>query len=79
MITKKGLLIAEQIKSIDLEKKEIVIKLEYLPFMTDSIKKADKLLEGLLEQKTRWKCPKCGGTMKFYHYQCSDCGFKKQL
>ena len=33
----------------------------------------------LKEQKTRWQCPKCLGTIKFYHYKCSDCGLKKQV
>ena len=31
----------------------------------------------LKEQKTRWQCPNCAGTIKFYHYRCLDCGFKK--
>ena len=35
--------------------------------------------EWLKEQKTRWRCPQCGGIIKFYHYTCSDCGFKKQI
>jgi len=25
-------------------------------------------------QRRRWKCNKCGGTIKFYHYQCDSCG-----
>ena len=33
----------------------------------------------LKEQKTRWQCHKCSGTIKFYHYECSDCGYKKQI
>jgi predicted RNA-binding Zn-ribbon protein involved in translation (DUF1610 family) len=33
----------------------------------------------LKEQKTRWQCPKCSGTIKFYHYKCSECEFKKQV
>jgi hypothetical protein len=33
----------------------------------------------LNEQKTRWHCPQCNGTIKFYHYKCSDCGLKKQI
>jgi phosphatidylglycerophosphate synthase len=30
-------------------------------------------------QKTRWKCPNCSGIIEFYHYRCSNCGFKKQI
>lgn len=33
----------------------------------------------LKEQKTRWQCPNCGGTIKFYHYKCSECGLEKQV
>jgi hypothetical protein len=35
--------------------------------------------EWLKEQKARWQCPRCSGTIKFYHYKCSDCGLKKQV
>jgi hypothetical protein len=24
-------------------------------------------------QKTRWTCPICGGTIRFYHYTCDKC------
>jgi len=33
----------------------------------------------LNEQKTRWQCPKCFGTIRFYHYKCPDCGLNKQI
>lgn len=33
----------------------------------------------LKEQNANWQCPKCPGTIKFYHYKCSDCGYQKQL
>ena len=49
-----------------------------LPSNLKRIKKIG-IQKWLLEQKTRWKCPKCGGTINFYHYKCSDCGFKKQI
>lgn len=25
-------------------------------------------------QKQKWTCSLCGGSVKFYHYTCSDCG-----
>ena len=49
-----------------------------VPSNLERIKKigVQKWLE---EQKTRWQCPNCHGTIKFYHYTCSDCGLKKQV
>jgi hypothetical protein len=49
-----------------------------LPSNLKRIKKIG-IQKWLKEQKTRWQCPKCLGTIKFYHYQCSDCGLKKQI
>ena len=28
----------------------------------------------LENQKQRWQCPDCGGTITFYHYRCNTCG-----
>ena len=33
--------------------------------------KLDKYLQ---YQKEKWKCPDCGGTVKFYIYSCDKCG-----
>lgn len=30
--------------------------------------------EFLQNQKERWLCPSCGGTVHFYRYTCSQCG-----
>jgi hypothetical protein len=49
-----------------------------LPKNLKRIKKIGKQ-DWAIEQKTRWKCPKCGGIIKFYKYSCSDCGNKKQI
>lgn len=35
-----------------------------------------KLDKFLLFQKEKWKCPDCGGTVRFYIYSCDKCGKK---
>ncbi|MBI9050858.1 MAG: DUF3795 domain-containing protein [Anaerolineaceae bacterium] len=30
----------------------------------------------LENQQKRWTCPNCEGTIKFYHYKCSKCGYE---
>ena len=45
-----------------------------LPNNLERIKKIG-IKKWLREQKTKWQCPKCSGTIQFYHYKCSDCGF----
>ena len=30
----------------------------------------------LKNQKNRWACPNCDGTIKFYYYKCDKCGNK---
>lgn len=47
----RSLLVCNNIKSIDLEKKEITFKLQYPSFLKDTQEYADKLLEKLLEQQ----------------------------
>ena len=49
-----------------------------LPSNLERIKKIG-IEKWLKEQKTRWQCPKCLGTIRFYHYKCPHCGFKKQV
>jgi hypothetical protein len=28
----------------------------------------------LVEQEEKWRCPQCGGVVRFYVYRCPDCG-----
>ena len=55
-------------------------KFKYRHELPSNLKRIKKvgLQTWLIEQKTRWQCPKCGGTIKFYHYKCSDCGLKNK-
>ena len=56
-------------------------KYQYRHELPSNLKRIQKIeIENWLkEQKTRWHCPNCAGTIKFYHYRCLDCGFKKQI
>jgi len=55
-------------------------KYQYRHELPNNLKRIQKIgIENWLkEQKTRWQCPNCAGTIKFYYYRCSNCGFKKQ-
>ncbi|WGM88817.1 MAG: DUF3795 domain-containing protein [Candidatus Bathyarchaeota archaeon] len=56
-------------------------KYQYRHELPSNLKRIKKIgiQKWLREQKTRWQCPKCSGTIKFYHYKCPDCGLKKQI
>lgn len=50
----KQLYLSEQIKSIDLKKKEITFKLVFRPVLRESKEKAENLLNLLLEQNSNF-------------------------
>lgn len=56
-------------------------KFKYRHELLDNLKRIEKLgtQSWLKEQKAKWQCPKCPGTIKFYLYKCSSCGLKKYL
>lgn len=43
-----------------------------LPQMHEEFKKMG-ITKFLQHQKKRWTCPDCGGSVRFYHYKCSQC------
>ena len=51
-------------------------KFKYRHEIPQNFKKMKEMgIEDFLEyQRQRWSCPSCGGTVHFYHYQCSKCG-----
>ena len=33
----------------------------------------------LVKQEAKWRCPQCGGTIRFYKYACPICSYEKRL
>lgn len=56
-------------------------KFRYREEIVDNLKRIKEIgeINWLKEQLNKYCCPKCGGLVAFYLYECLDCGYKMDL